>query len=220
MTEVRRRAQLGTVPSMAELPMFPLGMTLLPGAAVPLHVFEPRYVEMVRDLLADDRDDLDFGVVMIERGHEVGGGDVRADVATLGRIVELQALPDDRYALVVLGIERVRVERWLDDAPYPRAEVAPWADDPGDDDLAERVDELLAAGRGLNAMLRELGHDDMPELEPGDDHADTLYRLAASTPLGPVDRYRVLAATSLGERCRVLGEAIADARAVLEFRRS
>ena len=206
---------------MAELSMFPLGMTLLPGSAAPLHVFEPRYVQMIRDLLAGGDDELDFGVVMIERGHEVGGGDVRADVATRGRIIELQALPDDRYALVVLGVERVRIERWLDDDPYPRAIVDGWPDDHADPDgLGERIDDVLRAGRELNDLVRELGHDDMPDLERGDDDGDTLYRVAALTPLGPVDRYRVLAATSLADRCEVLAEAIADARAVLEFHRT
>ena len=60
---------------MTLLPMFPLGSTMLPGQQLPLHVFEPRYQELVRDCL-DAPDGPRFGVVLIARGNEVGGGDV------------------------------------------------------------------------------------------------------------------------------------------------
>ncbi|HUF97989.1 MAG TPA: LON peptidase substrate-binding domain-containing protein, partial [Ilumatobacter sp.] len=58
-----------------DLPMFPLGSVVLPGGQLPLHIFEPRYRQLVQDLLASDEGSLEFGTVMIERGREVGGGD-------------------------------------------------------------------------------------------------------------------------------------------------
>ena len=67
------------------LPMFPLGTVLFPSVFLPLHVFEPRYQELTRDCLAGDNE---FGVVLIERGSEVGGGDARFDVGTVARIIE------------------------------------------------------------------------------------------------------------------------------------
>ena len=73
--------------------MFPLGTVLFPGAVLPLHVFEPRYRALVRDCLAGDRE---FGVVLIERGSEVGGGDVRVEVGTVARIVQVAEPPDGR----------------------------------------------------------------------------------------------------------------------------
>ena len=60
------------------MPMFPLGSVLLPGVVLPLHVFEPRYQQLVRDCL--ETDEHEFGVVLIDRGSEVGGGDSRTDV--------------------------------------------------------------------------------------------------------------------------------------------
>src|SRR6478672_4324189 len=75
------------------LPMFPLGTVLLPFAHLPLHIFEPRYRALVKDCLAGDGE---FGVVLIERGHEVGGGDVRFGVGTVARIVQTAELPDGR----------------------------------------------------------------------------------------------------------------------------
>ena len=66
-------------------PMFPLQSAMLPGESLPLRVFEPRYGALVRDCLATD--DPAFGVVLIARGREVGGGDERHSVGALARIV-------------------------------------------------------------------------------------------------------------------------------------
>ena len=86
--------------------MFPLGAVLFPSMVLPLHVFEPRYRALTRDCLAGDRR---FGVVLIERGSEVGGGDVRFSVGTAAQIVEAAELPDGRFALGTVGVQRVRV---------------------------------------------------------------------------------------------------------------
>src|ERR1700730_11863947 len=93
-------------------PMFPLGTVLFPHAVLPLHVFEPRYRTMTRDVLDGDQE---FGVVLIERGSEVGGGDARFGVGTIAHIVQAAELADGRFALVVVGVSRLRVEHWLPD---------------------------------------------------------------------------------------------------------
>ena len=109
------------------MPMFPLGTVLFPYALLPLHVFEPRYRLMMRHVLEGDHE---FGVVLIERGNEVGGGDTRFDVATVARVVQAAELPDGRYVLATVGMRRVGVRRWLADDPYPRAEVVALDDPP------------------------------------------------------------------------------------------
>ena len=60
--------------------------------------------------------------MLIERGSEVGGGDVRTNVGTVARIVASQSLPDGRAFLVTVGTRRIRVTEWLEDEPYPRAD--------------------------------------------------------------------------------------------------
>src|SRR4051794_19374446 len=105
---------------MRRLPMFPLGTVLFPYATLPLHVFEPRYRMMVRTVL---RDDHEFGVVLIERGSEVGGGEARFEVGTVARIVHAAELDDGRFALTAVGLRRLRVTEWLPDDPYPQAVV-------------------------------------------------------------------------------------------------
>ena len=207
---------------MAVVPMFPLGMTVLPGGVVPLQVFEPRYVQLVHDLLADDANPMEFGVVMIERGHEVGGGDVRADVGTMCRIADMRVMPGDRYAVAIVGTARLRVVGWLPDDPYPMADVDLWPDE-GETplDIVERIDELHDRVRRINDVVRELGEGaPPPDAEISDDPAIALYHLASLSPLGAVDRHRVLAAPSLVDRCAVLREALDDAEAVLAFRRA
>ena len=100
--------------------MFPLSTVLFPHAALPLHVFEERYKALMGDCMATDGA---FGVVLIARGSEVGGGDERVDVGTIARVTHLTELEDGRMLVMARGVERVLVERWLDDGPYPRAEV-------------------------------------------------------------------------------------------------
>src|SRR5258708_27579797 len=109
------------------MPMFPLGTVLFPHALLPLHVFEPRYRLMTQRVL---RGEGEFGVVLIERGSEVGGGDTRFGVGTVARIVRAQELPDGGYALATVGLRRIRVTRWLADDPFPRAEVADLGEEP------------------------------------------------------------------------------------------
>jgi len=204
------------------MPMFPLGMTLLPGSLLPLHVFEPRYVQMVHDLLASDVDPPAFGVVMIERGREVGGGDVRADVATLAIVRDIQALPGGRYQLVASGDARIRVTEWRHDEPYPRADGELWADEGRlPDDIATEVERLHQKVLEINALARDAGQEVAPDEttispEPG----LAIYHLAALSPIGATDRYRLLRAPSVAERCSVLDEVLDDARAVLDFGRT
>ena len=121
---------------MPILPMFPLGTALLPGSDLPLRIFEPRYQQLVEDCTASP-DGPRFGVVLIARGHEVGGGDQRHGVGTVARIMVQTDLGGGRRALECIAEERIRVTRWLPDDPYPRAEAEVWPDtDSGPVDFA------------------------------------------------------------------------------------
>src|ERR1700722_12172639 len=130
------------------MPMFPLGTVLFPHAPLPLHVFEPRYRTLTRNVM---RDDGEFGVVLIERGSEVGGGDTRFDIGTVARVVRAQELPDGGFALATVGIRRIRVVQWLPDEPYPRAEVVE-LDDRSVASAAPDDDAVRARARALTAL--------------------------------------------------------------------
>jgi Lon protease-like protein len=199
--------------------MFPLGTPLLPGVGIPLHVFEPRYRRMVVDILAADGPP-EFGQVLITHGLDSGGGDERADVGTIARMADIQALEDGRYVFVAVGTERIRVLEWLPDDPYPQARVERWPDA----DAGESLD-LAAAGehvRSALALAAELSGTAPPELPPLDDadRSAATYRLAAMAPIGAADQFALLAAAGPVERVAVLHRALDDVEAMLRFRLS
>ena len=203
------------------LPMFPLGTVLLPGGVLPLHVFEPRYRQLVIDCLADDTGEPEFGVTMIERGSEVGGGDQRSNVGVIARMVQVQALDDGRYALLAVGTRRFRVLAWLPDDPYPLADVDEWPDRDADaPELPSRVADLTSRLADVLALAAQLGEvpADVDLDAVSDDPLVASYHLAALSPIGPADRYRLLCADNPAERLDLLAECLDDVEAMLRFR--
>lgn len=120
------------------IPLFPLHTVLFPGAALPLHVFEERYRQLVRE-------GRDFGVVLIRRGWEVGEG--RAEdtwqVGTLATPERVDPLPDGRFFVLARGTRRFRLRSMVQQGnPYPMGDIE-WLPDP-----------RLRADPGLLDLLR------------------------------------------------------------------
>jgi len=203
----------------AATPMFPLQSAMLPGEGLPLRIFEPRYGELVAACLATD--DPAFGVVLIARGREVGGGDERHDVGALARIVGFADHGNGRYQLRCSVQDRFRVAEWLPDAPYPRARIELWPDAAGTVAFAEFEDleddiwallELLAGARDIRLRDRAEVLGDLP-----DDPGARLYELAARVPIGPADKYSVLAAPGPVQRLAALREAVETVTDMVRF---
>jgi len=195
--------------------MFPLGTVLFPHASLALHVFEPRYRALVTDCLHGD---WQFGVVLIERGHEVGGGDQRFDVGTVATIVDAAQYPDGRWMIEAVGGRRIRVDEWLPDDPYPLALVDDLPDSPPVlPDGFERAE--LAVRRAL-ALLAELdvAAPPTPRLVLDDDPDVAAWQLAAAAPLNPMDCQRLLEADDADARLALLADLAADAADLLAFR--
>jgi Lon protease-like protein len=219
-----------SAPSTALLGMFPLSTVLFPDGALPLHVFEPRYQALVRDCLAGGtgggvasaigrggRDtwmpaERSFGVVLIARGSEVGGGDQRHELGTLARIERMADAGGGRKYLLARGVERIGVVGWMDDDPYPRAEVEPRPSVTGPDDA-----DALAGGekavRGLRSLLSELGeHPALPfELPLARDVDTASWQLCELAPLSPHDRQGLLATDAVAERMTLLVDLCREA---------
>jgi uncharacterized protein len=196
-------------------PMFPLGTVLFPHAVLPLHVFEPRYRALTRAVLDGDQE---FGVVLIERGSEVGGGDVRFGVGTIAHIVQASELADGRFALAVVGVSRFRVERWLPDEPYPQAEIVALDDteDPDPAAIAELVDTVVAALHDVYELYgRVHGVETSAPTGFSPDPEQAAYEVAAAAALGPLDAQRVLELPGTGARLRALLELLSDHAATL-----
>jgi Lon protease-like protein len=226
---------------MAMMPMFPLGSVLLPGGILPLHVFEPRYRDMIRDCLRADGEP-EFGQALISHGWETGGGDDRTMVGTVAQMLQVDAIDENRYALIAVGTRRIRINAWLPDDPYPLADVDDWPDeDPDAPGLAVNVAASHARVRAARALAAQvearlddpdgLGDLDGDPVEMGgpvdtgdDDISDdpllASYHLATLAPIGPADRFRLLAAPGPAARLDVLDEILDDVEAMLKFRLS
>lgn len=200
------------------LPMFPLGGVLFPSVVLPLHVFEPRYRAMVEHLLGGEVEP-EFGVVLISRGSEVGGNDVRTSVGTAARIAEAAELPDGRWALATFGVRRIRVVEWLADDPWPQARVEGFDDRPPADEAvaARRWADLRVGVRRTLGLAAELGAAPAAAtIELADDPALGTFQAAAVTPLGPADEQQVLEAEGVDDRLDLLEVMVADQAELLE----
>jgi Lon protease-like protein len=198
--------------------MFPLGVVLFPYVRLPLHVFELRYRALVQDCLRNQKE---FGVVLIERGSEVGGGDERFGVGTVAQIIESAELPDGRWVLDAVGTRRIRIGTWLPDDPYPLA-LAADAPDPDDHavdpvlltaaEQAVRRALTLAAELAEPAARADTAVDPQPEV--------AAWQLAAIAPLSPMDQQRLLEQDGVNARLALLAELAGDAADVLAYRLS
>lgn len=196
-----------------ELPMFPLGSVLFPNAVLPLHVFEPRYLAMVDACLAGDGR---FGVVLIERGSEVGGGDTRFGIGTVARIAGVADLEDGRRLVLAFGTERFEVTGWLPEDPYPRAMVETLADP----DLPGSMPEVAEAERKLRralALLSEAGYDvGDTSFEVSEEFEVAVHQLCALAPLSPLDAQTLLETGTSPARLAGLHTLLDDEIAVLQ----
>ena len=182
---------------MDVLPMFPLGSPLLPGQPMPLQVFEPRYLAMLRDVAEGEGR---FGVVLIERGFEVGGGDERFAIGCVAGIEQVRPMPDGRVGLLARGQERIEIVEWLPDDPYPRAEVRRLPDLTWGGDDAPRLAETEGTVRRALAVMSEYRQQVWPaDVELSDDPVTRSWQLAWIAPLGAFDQLTLLRSESLGE---------------------
>jgi len=197
-------------------PMFPLGRVLFPYELLPLQVFEPRYLAMVRDL---DEGDGEFGVVLIERGFEVGGGDARFTVGTAARIARVEESEPGRSFMLAVGLRRVRVTEWLPEDPYPLARVVAAPDAPAPAGGLEGIARVEAQLERIRALHADLGTDvagALPNLHA--DPAVALFQACALAPVGPLDCQRLLEADGFTVRLALLEELLTDAEDLLRLR--
>lgn len=186
------------------IPVFPLSSVLFPGMPLPLHIFEPRYRQLLDDLSAAPAG-ARFGVVALRSGSETlgpDGSDGLPDVAaigTLAEILDVERKPDGSSDVLSVGSQRFRVESLIADGkPYLRAEVRFLDEVDGalDDDRTARARELITI---YDAMLTRLaGRPTGGELPS--DPSQLAYQIAARLPLLPVDRQSLLEVDTTAER--------------------
>ena len=184
---------------MEELGLFPLGIVLLPGERVPLHIFEPRYRELIGECLEHDRS---FGLVFADEDgvRELG---TRAHVDEV-----LERFDDGRLNIVVRGGERFRVEKLTQGRAFLTALVAP-VDDDGVAPSGEAVVRAAASFRAL-ATAAEADASDVDET---DDQLS--FQLAGQVELAADSKQQLLELRSEQERLELVAELLDAVRAVL-----
>jgi len=185
------------------LPLFPLNVVLFPHMPLPLHIFEPRYRQMIADCLEEGHS---FGVVAIREGSETGPS-TPYDVGTLAKIVRIDRLDDGRMNILVMGASRFAVVRTADDRPYLRGEIRIIPESGDDLDATARLTEVTAISfRQYANLLRELVGEKPDEAEPPMEPELLSYLIAAALNL------------QVPEKQTLLAEARTDSRLVLELR--
>jgi Lon protease-like protein len=185
------------------LPLFPLNVVLFPHMPLPLHIFEPRYRQMIGECLEEGHS---FGVVALREGSETGPA-TPYDVGTLAKIVRIDRLEDGRMNLLVMGASRFRIVHTAEDRPYLRGEIRIIPETGDDLDATARVTETTAITfRQYSNLLRELVGQQPDEAEPPMEPELLSYLIAAALNL------------QVPEKQTLLAEARTDSRLLLELR--
>ena len=206
--------ELGVGKQMAVMPMFPLGSVLMPAMPLNLRIFEERYLKLLGDLLGEETPE--FGVVLIERGQEVGGGEKRMDIGTIASVIEI-GTTDEFYGLQSVGSKRFRVNAWLPDDPYPIADIDFLPDLIWDDNLMPARVHLETKVRRLLAFASEFGDLQFgADVEFSDDPMDACWQLAGVLPVGQLDQIDLLASQSAEELIAKTNDIVNEGNKSLE----
>ena len=188
-----------------DLPLFPLRTVLVPGGLLPLQIFEPRYLDLVRECASSDSG---FGVCLILEGTESGAPPQHAGIGTSARILDFNTLPNGLLGIVARGDLRFRIQRtrvrdngllvgtveWFFDAP-PRSVP----------------DEYLVLSQVLERIMEKVG-DNYPGWSEGqlDDCNWVGYRLTELLPLDPLEKQSLLGLEDPELRLQRLLERLPD----------
>lgn len=182
---------------MPVMPMFPLSTALFPAMPLSLRIFEERYLKLTGDLILEENPV--FGVVLIERGPEVGGGEKRLEIGTMALVNDIGTL-DRFYGIESVGGQRFRVNAWLPDDPYPLADIDFIPNLIWNDSLMAARNQLEIRVRSLLSFASEFGDLQYgPETEFSDDPMDACWQLAGVLPIGSLDQQDLLGAQSAEE---------------------
>jgi len=182
---------------MTVMPMFPLGSVLFPSMPLTLRIFEERYLKLLGDLMSSDTPE--FGVVLVSRGSEVGGGETRMSIGTVASVTEI-GTTDEFFGLESFGSRRFHVNDWLPDDPYPIADIEFIPELVWDDTLMPSRVHLESQVRKLLTLVGEFGELVFgADIEFSDDPIRAVWQMAGILPIGELDRFDLLSSQSAEE---------------------
>jgi Lon protease-like protein len=184
------------------IPIFPLpSVVLFPNVFLPLHIFEPRYIDMVRDALKGERM---IGMVLLRPGWEPDyeGRPAVYSIGTAGLITFVEEHPDGRFNIVLRGFEKFRILEEDHSKRYRIARVQPLMEEPSPADR----EVIRAERRKLEALLvpQPTGRGVDPKVPPSMSDDDLVNALSQYLELEPVEKQALLEREGLVARCRSL----------------
>jgi Lon protease-like protein len=186
---------------VTRLPLFPLGTVLVPGATLPLQLFEPRYLELLSDIVYA-ADVPEFGVVAIRQGHEVGVDAVRDlhEVGCVARVLQAAPVGDGRYLVLSTGVRRFTLDGLVAGAgtAYLTGEVTFLEEPAGDAEAVRDLADRLRVALHDYATTLGAGEPDWPG-----DPEELSYAVGTAVGLDLGDRQRLLAAGDTETRLRL-----------------
>jgi len=199
------------------LPLFPLGAVLCPGMVLPLHIFEERYRQLVRDLM-DKPDPRQFGVIAIRKGRETGVDGVQSlyEIGCIATLRRVEQYPDGRFDIVTVGTSRFRLLALDESLEYLQGEIEPLTDEAVDPDAAVPLVRAVQAAfhAYVDALTEEGGAvvkvDDLPS-EP----TMLSFLVAAAMVIDLPERQSLLAEPDAVRRLSALRSLLARETAVL-----
>ncbi|MBR22908.1 MAG: LON peptidase substrate-binding domain-containing protein [Microcella pacifica] len=198
---------------MTVLPMFPLGSVLFPSMPAALRIFEERYIVMLSKVLGEEPSE--FGIVLIERGSEVGGGEQRFPIGTVAQITQVEA-SEGFIGLVAQGSRRIEIVEWLDDDPHPQAEVRVLPELEWQDSLQPLREQAEQLVRRTIAQASEFVEQQWPaDIVLDDDPVAAVWQLAGIAPVGPLDQVTLLRSATTEELLRGIIEVTQGAAEML-----
>lgn len=190
------------------IPIFPLSLVQFPGAITPLHIFEPRYRKLLKDVTEGDKT---FGIIYRPSAEdaEAGSASESLPLGSIGCTVEVavaQGLPDGRSNILCVGGTRFRLVAYVEGEPYQQAEVEFFDDEMMFEDLAAEAERAKSAFQRLLVASRRLKDEDDREAEATPDLPDDPQALSfivtAYLDIELSEKQELLELTDTGERLR------------------
>jgi ATP-dependent Lon protease len=189
------------------IPLFPLQIVQFPGVVTPLHIFETRYRQMLKDVLAGDKT---FGIVAV-----LGDATARPLLGSVGctvKVVIAQEMDDGRSNILCVGEQRFRLLDYEEGEPYLQARVEFFEDETAFEDFSEET----AAAKSLFERIAKLSQqikenereEELPELP--EDAQELSFMLAAYLDLSLTEKQEMLELTDTGERLQRVSKQLRE----------
>ena len=199
------------VRGVSELPLFPLSVVLFPGVPLPLHIFEPRYRQMLKDIQAGDSL---FGLSYFDASTSTREVPAVGSIGCVAKVTDTQGFPDGRSNILTVGLIRFRIEEYVErGSPYLVVRVSYFEDNVENEDaLQETSREVADTFTRIARAVRTINDEraNLPDIADTDPERLS-FLVAAAIEVEPEIKQGMLELRSTSERLRRLRDILVRA---------